>query len=387
MNKQIILASLKARPVRTTVSILAVALEVALILVVVGLTSGAAGETGRRIEGVGADIIVQPPNSSYIFAFNSSPMPLAYGTKLAEIEGVKAVAPILTMVNSKSTGLEVIYGMDPASFDAVSGGLTYLEGRLFREESTPTEIVVDDVYAKSKVEGGWLSQLLQRRTSGLPVGSEVRLLGNTFRISGIVEHGKGSRIFMPLKAAQEMQGFSGNVSMFYVKLHNPDDVHAVIDRIHARPGFSEFKLTPLREFASLMMSDNQGLVDNFYDAVIFVAACIGVLVIFLSMYTTITERTREIGILRSLGASKRLIVTLILEEAFAIAILGVAIGLGSSFIIGRVVQAIFPTVIILIPPEWMLKAAIFAVLSGLIGAVYPSIKAAARDPVEALAYE
>ena len=372
MNSQIIFASLKARPVRTTVSILAVALEVALILVVVGLTSGAAGETGRRIEGVGADILVQPPNSSYIFAFNSSPMPLAYGPKFAETEGVKAVAPILTMVNSKSSGFEVIYGIDPPSFDAVSGGLTYRTGRLFRAESVPTEIVVDDIYAKSKGKG---------------VGDVVRLLGHDFKISGVVEHGKGSRIFMPLKAAQEMQGFTGNVSMFYVKLHNPDDVDAAIDRIHARPGFSEFKLTPLREFASLMMSDNQALIDNFYDAVIFVAACIGVMVIFLSMYTTITERTREIGILRSLGASKGLIITLILEEAFVISILGVFIGLGSSFIIGRIVQAIFPTLIVSIPGDWMVRAAIFAVLSGLVGAVYPSIKAAAHDPVEALAYE
>ena len=136
-----------------------------------------------------------------------------------------------------------------------------------------------------------------------------------------------------------------------------------------------------------MMSDNQALIDNFYDAVIFVAACIGVMVIFLSMYTTITERTREIGILRSLGASKGLIITLILEEAFVISILGVFIGLGSSFIIGRIVQAIFPTLIVSIPGDWMVRAAIFAVLSGLVGAVYPSIKAAAHDPVEALAYE
>src|SRR5262249_17464029 len=133
MNKQIILASLKARPVRTTVSILAVALEVALILLVVGLISGAATETGKRIEGVGADIIVQPPNASYIFALNNSPLRMEYAPIFAKIEGVEAVAPILTMTNSKSTGLEVVYGLDPSSFDAVSGGLRYVKGRLFQE--------------------------------------------------------------------------------------------------------------------------------------------------------------------------------------------------------------------------------------------------------------
>jgi putative ABC transport system permease protein len=381
MNKQIIWASLKARPVRTTVSILAVALEVTMILVVVGLISGAASETGKRIEGVGADIIVQPPNASYIFALNSSPLRIAYAPKFAEFDGVKAVAPILTMTNSKSSGLEVIYGIDPPSFDAVSGGLTYLKGQLFQDRSDPVEVVVDDVYARSKHK---------------EVGDTVKLLDHEFRISGIVEHGKGSRIFMPLRAAQEMQGTEDNVSMFYVKLNNPGRlsgqawdqvVTETIDRMHARPGFSEFKLTALREFATIMLSDSQSLIDNVYNAVIFVATCIGVLVIFLSMYTTITERTREIGILRSLGASKALIVTLILEESLVIAVLGVVIGLGLSFVIGRIVQGILPTLIVEIPADWMLRAAFFAVLSGLVGAIYPSIKAAAHDPVEALAYE
>jgi putative ABC transport system permease protein len=381
MNKQIIWASLKARPVRTTVSILAVALEVAMILLVVGFISGAASETGKRIEGVGADIIVQPPNASYIFALNNSPLRMGYAAKFAEFDGVKAVAPILTMTNSKSSGLEVIYGIDPASFDAVSGGLTYIEGRLFQDRSDPVEVVVDDVYARSKHKG---------------VGEEVKLLDHRFRISGIVEHGKGSRLFMPLRAAQEMQGTEDNVSMLYVKLNNPGHlsgkdwdrvVNETIDRIHARPGFSDFKLTALREFASMMMSDNQSLIDNVYNAVILVAVCIGVLVIFLSMYTTITERTREIGILRSLGASKTLIVTLILEESLVIAFLGVVIGLGLSYVIGRIVEGVNPTLIVAIPPDWMLRAALFAILSGVIGAIYPSIKAAAHDPVEALAYE
>ena len=381
MNKQIIIASLKARPVRTTVSILAVALEVTLILLVVGLISGASTETGKRIQGMGADIIIQPPNASLIFALNSASLKTAYAQKFAEVEGVKAVAPVLTLTNAKSTGLEIIYGIDPLSFDRVTGGFRYIKGGLFREHSDPVEVVVDDRYASAK-----------KKT----VGEEVQLLGHTFKIAGIVEQGKGARLFLPLKAAQEMQGLADYVSMFYVTLNNPKNLTGAewdavvsdgIERIHAKPGFAEFKLTPLREFASLMMTDTQGLIDNVYDAVIFVAACVGVLVIFLSMYTTITERTREIGILRSLGASKRMIVTLILQESLVISLMGVVMGLGLSLLLGRIIQGLFPTLIVSIPPDWMLRATIFALISGLIGAIYPSIKAAAHDPVEALAYE
>src|SRR5439155_24375263 len=113
----------------------------------------------------------------------------------------------------------------------------------------------------------------------------------------------------------------------------------------------------------------------------------GVLVIFLSMYTTITERTREIGILRSLGASKTFIVGLIFQESTFVCILGVILGIGTSLMLGRLLQHVFPTLIVDIQNEWILKSSIFAILSGIIGSFYPSLKAAGQDPVEALAYE
>jgi putative ABC transport system permease protein len=105
------------------------------------------------------------------------------------------------------------------------------------------------------------------------------------------------------------------------------------------------------------------------------------------MYTTITERTREIGILRSLGASKRFIVTLIFQESVVVCILGVVIGLAASFVIAALIKVVFPTLVVEITPAWMLRASWFAILSGIIGSLYPSIKAAAQDPIEALAYE
>src|SRR5262245_37088102 len=130
MKKQMILAGLAARPVRTLVSILAVTLEVTLILVVVGLTTGISEETAKRTQGVGADIMFQPPNSSLILALNSGTMPLALEAKIREVEGVKAVAPVQTLVNS-SSGLEIIYGIDPDKFNDVTGGFIWHKGALF----------------------------------------------------------------------------------------------------------------------------------------------------------------------------------------------------------------------------------------------------------------
>jgi putative ABC transport system permease protein len=136
-----------------------------------------------------------------------------------------------------------------------------------------------------------------------------------------------------------------------------------------------------------MMSNNMPALNAFISSVVFVAVCIGVLVIFLSMYTTITERTREIGILRSLGASKGFIVRLIFQESVAICLAGVVAGIAASFLIARSVSIVYPTLVVLITPGWIAKASAFAVLSGVIGSFYPSLKAAGQDPVEALAYE
>jgi putative ABC transport system permease protein len=366
MNRQMIIASLAARPVRTLVSVMAVALEVALILVVVGLTTGISNETGRRIEGVGADIMLQSPNSSVFLAMNTGTMPASLAQTIAEVEGVKGVAPILTITNSQG-GLDIIYGLEPVSFELVSGGFIWHKGTFF---SAPGEIVVDDWFASAR---------------GVDVGSEVELLNKKFKVAGIVEHGKGARIYMSLQEAQETNGAPGRASLFFIKLDNPDDVDAVRARLDAI--LPTYPARPMREFASLMTSTSMPALDAFIQTVVFVAVCIGVLVIFLSMYTTITERTREIGILRSLGASKRFIVTLIFQESVVVCILGVVIGLAASFVIAALIKVVFPTLVVEITPAWMLRASWFAILSGIIGSLYPSIKAAAQDPIEALAYE
>jgi putative ABC transport system permease protein len=366
MIRKVIIAGLKARPVRTTVSVLAVALEVILILVIIGLANGISSETGKRTEGVGADILLQPPNSSLLLALSPSTMPIAIGDKMRELDRVKAVSPVQTLVNS-SAGLEIIYGIDPDSFTALSSGFLWHKGGLFKG---PDEVVVDDIYAKSK---------------NVNVGDKVELVGHTFTVSGIVEHGKGARLFVSLKTAQDMTGQQGKASLFFIKLNDPEQVQMVIDRI--KQLLPTYSVIPLKEYEKLMMSNNMPALNAFISSVVFIALCIGVLVIFLSMYTTITERTREIGILRSLGASKGFIIALIFQESAAVCLIGVVVGIGASFAIASAIQGVFPTLVVLITPDWMLKASMFAVLSGIIGSFYPSLKAAAQDPVEALAYE
>src|SRR5262245_22472517 len=366
MNKQMIIAGLKARPVRTTVSILAVMLEVVLILVIVGLTTGIAQETAKRTAGVGGEIMVQPPNSSVFLALNSNTMPISIGDEIAKLPAVKAVTPVQVMVNS-GAGLEVIYGLDPQSFDAVSGGFNWIDGGIFKG---PNDIIVDDVWKKSR---------------GIEVGQQVKVLDHVYNVAGIVEHGKGARVFMSFDAMRDLTGQPTRASLFFVKIKNPDQVKEAVGQIgNILPGYT---IRDFKEYESLMSPSNIPGLKAFFDAVLVISLCVGVLVIFLSMYTTITERTREIGILRSLGASKGYIVSLIFQESTLVCAIGVFFGIGSSFLIAAVVEGVSPTLNVVITFGWILRASVVAILSGIIGAFYPSLKAAAQDPVEALAYE
>ena len=146
MIGHMILQNALHRPVRTAITVIAVAIEVMLVIIVVGLTSGLLLDSAKRTEGVGADVMVQPPSASIFMAFSGAPMPISIGSKLQQMEYVQAVAPVLVQFNSVN-GLDIVYGIQPDSFTAVSRGFVMLAGR---ELQDPNDILVDDVYAKGK---------------------------------------------------------------------------------------------------------------------------------------------------------------------------------------------------------------------------------------------
>src|SRR5260370_20766201 len=146
MMGELVVRNLLHRPLRTIVGVLAVAVEVALVVRIVGLTAGLLTETAKRIEGIGADIMLHPPAASIFLGFSGSPMPIKIGDRLAQMRYVQAVAPALLQFNSTG-GVEVIYGVDPENFRAVSGGFVFLKGH---DMEGPDDLLVDDWAAKAK---------------------------------------------------------------------------------------------------------------------------------------------------------------------------------------------------------------------------------------------
>lgn len=354
------------RPLRTLITVIGIAVEVTLVILVVGLTTGLMTESAKRTEGVGADVMVQPPSASIFMAFSGAPMPIAIAKKLEQLNYVQAVAPVLVQFNSVN-GLDIVYGIDKASFDAVSGGFVFLKGHGLEE---PNDILVDDIYARGKK---------------VQVGQTLHILETNFHVAGIVEHGKGARLFVALKTLQEMSGAANKASVFFIKADRTDHAAAVTDECkQLLPGY---EVRPLKDFISLMTSSNIPGLGAFINIMIAIAVAVGFLVIFLSMYTTIIERTREIGVLKSLGASKAYIVEIILSETTLLSLVGFGAGIGLSFLLRYIFISAFPSMTILISPRWVLIAGGIAIVGGLLGASYPAWMASRKDPVEALAYE
>jgi putative ABC transport system permease protein len=354
------------RPVRTAITVIAVAVEVALVIIVVGLTSGLLRDYAKRTEGIGADIMVQPPSASIFMAFSGAPMPISIAGKLRDLNYVQAVAPVLIQFNSVN-GLDLVYGIDPRTFREVSGGFVFYQGHALTQ---PDDILVDDVYARAK---------------NVEVGQILHLLGHDFHVAGIIEHGKGARLFVLMSTLQEMSGARDKASVFFVKCDRTDHTPAVMNEVGEL--LPRYEIRSIKDYMSLMTSTNMPGLGAFIDVMIGIAVCIGFLVIFLSMYTTIIERTREIGVLKSLGASKAYIVRIFLSETALLCFLGAVAGVGLSYLMRMVFLRIYPSLTILITFRWILIAAAIALAGGLLGATYPAWLASRRDPVEALAYD
>src|SRR6266576_1142243 len=361
MMNRMIVGNLVHRPIRSLISIVAVALEVTLILLIVGLSLGILNDTRQRQAGIGADVIVMPPGSSYIVGLTGAPMSIKVGGILAKLPHVEAVAPVVTQISTAGS-LEVIAGIDLPSYESLSNGFHYLKGGPFQG---PDDVMVDDLFAQAK---------------HVKVGDTIEILSHNFRVVGIVSQGKGARKFLPIGTLQDLVGAKDKASLFYLKLDSPANADAVVNEIKNVPGMEKYVATSMVNYLSLMTPSNYPGLRSFINVVIGISVVIGFIVIFQAMYTAVMERTREIGILKSLGASKLYIVNVVLRETSLFTIAGILVGLILTFVIKAVLSERFPTLPFPVEVSWMLYTAALAFIGSLLGALYPAWKAAQKDP-------
>jgi putative ABC transport system permease protein len=193
-------------------------------------------------------------------------------------------------------------------------------------------------------------------------------------------------MFADLATLQDQYGAPGKISVIWAKVDNPANVDAIIDQMKAN-GFKDYGVYSMDQMTSLLSADNIPILKKFTYVVIGIAVIVGFLVVFLSMYTAVLERTREIGILKALGASPQYILGMLLRETMLLAIAGAIAGILMSYGTRYLMDTFVPTMTTVIVKTWWPWAALIAISGSLIGALYPGMKAARQDAIEALSYD
>jgi putative ABC transport system permease protein len=367
VTAKLVRENLKHKPMRSLLSILLIGVPVTLILTLVGLGRGMVADSERRARGSGADIMVRGTNSKAILSQSMATLPEKFLTFFAQQPHVKVVMGVVTHAIELPL---VVNGVDLDRFNEMSGGLRYLSGGGFRERY---DVIVDRYYADQN----------KKR-----VGDTIQIMNRPWQVCGIVEGGKLAHILVQLKVLQELDAANGLLSQIYLKLDDPANTETVIQHLKQLLG-PEYPIWSMEEVASQVREsvNSQGL-NKFVIVIMAIGVVIGFAVVCLAMYMAVLQRTREIGILKSLGSSKGFILQIILLEAQVLGlggtVLGILMSYGARWAIQTFQPASFQMEIVYV---WWPRAALVTLLAATLGALYPGFNAARQDPIEALAYE
>jgi putative ABC transport system permease protein len=364
LNK-LIFANLTHRPVRTLLSVLAIAVEVTMILTLVGVSHGTIDSTKNRARTVGADIMVRPKGSSVMAALSSAPFSDKYLGLLMQQPHVAAVTG--TVVQSVQFP-DSVTGLDFAAFNQMSGGFRYIKGG---DPVNDEDMVVDEDYAQK---------------GHLQIGSKVKLIAHQWSISGIAEGGKLARICVKLKTLQDIVGSPGHLTVIWVKLDDAKLADQVADQLKVT--LDNDQIYSINELMDAYSISNVGMLRDFIWVVIAVATIVGFIVVFMAMYTAVLERTREIGIIKAVGGSSGLVLSILLRETVLLAVLGTLLGIvltyGTQWLMKHSEPASLVQETVYV---WWIYAGAIAIVGSMLGAIVPGIKAVQQDVTEALSYE
>ena len=364
---ELVFANLKTRPFRTAISIVGVALGVVLVVLFTGLARGMTNDMAHRAFNLKAEILFTRAGAMELTSSNAS-VSTAYAPKLLEIEGVAATAPVIRYIspNKKARwGIEQIDGVEWQPF-AQMNEIQIVEGRAAEAFD---EVILDE----RKMQG-----------DKYKLNDTIELFGKPYKIVGVFAPPSGSRIKMSLAAMQDALQAENKCTYILVKIKEGEDADVVARRIdEVLPG-NKINLT--RDLV-IDQQDRVPALNLVLRVLVGLGAFVSTIFVLLSMYTTITERRKEIGILKSLGASKGFIIKVIEGEAFMVGVLGALLGFLVSFIAAYFITKFFDDLQFEFSRGWMQTAVVIAIGGSLFGALYPAWRASDIDPVLVLTNE
>lgn len=246
---------------------------------------------------------------------------------------------------------------------AAAAGNNYLTG------NTATEAILGKTAAESfKAE----------------VGKTISITGEDITVRGILESSEIAAIdytvLLPLDYAQNLFQQPDSVSVVLLTASSVGEVETVASAVKSR--FPKLETMSQKEMAKNIEDTLTGM-DTFFGGINAVAILVAVVVVLVVMFMAVSERTREIGTLRAIGAGKRTILGLIIQESFALSLLGGVLGVP----LGYLMNAVMYKGVIVIEAAEIPQSIVVAVVAGIVGGIYPAWRATRVSPLEALRYE
>jgi putative ABC transport system permease protein len=366
LTGKLVLENLKNRPLRSLLSILLIGVPVTLILTLVGLTQGMLTDSQNRQRGVGADVIIRGSTVTSVINFSGPSIPAGMVDLVQRQPHVKLA---MGVINHPIDLPLFITGIDVPKFNQMTGGFTYDEGGPLQG---PDDILVDRLYAEQH---------------HVHAGQIINLMHHDWHVAGVIQPGKLARLVVEMRTLQDLDGATGKVGQIYVKVDKPGNIDLVTEQLRGLLR-GNYPVNTMAEYTAMYNVSQIQAIKEFTVVVVAIGVVIGIAVVWLSMYMVVLQRTREIGILKALGASKSFILSIILIEAALLGvggtILGIVFSYGAQWLIRTLVPASFQMAIVY---AWWPRVAAITLAAALLGAFYPGLSAARQDPIEALAYE
>jgi putative ABC transport system permease protein len=383
------LESLSANKMRSGLTILGIVIGVAAVIAMVSIGRGAQNTITGSIQGIGTNLIFVLRGGTSDDVRNPQPLTLGDAEAMADPFQAPSVVGVAPELRGQ---VKVTFGGQSAT--------TSIEGQFISEEQ---------ILGRSSVAllGQDVADKLFGRKQGL-VGETVRIEGQPFRVSGVLTSKGGSgfsneddRVIVPLSTAQTRLLRRANrdqVDMIQVEAASASSVtqaQAEISQIlrtrhRTAIGADDFTILTQQDFLSTA-STITNVLTIFLGGIAAISLLVGGIGIMNIMLVSVTERTREIGLRKALGARRMDILIQFLTESAVLSMLGGIIGIALGYLIsygvGRIAAANNTPITPAIGIDTILIATLFSTAVGLFFGLYPANRAAGLQPVEALRYE
>jgi putative ABC transport system permease protein len=396
------LANILHYKLRSVLSSLGIGIGIAMLVTLSGFARGTLGEIGDRWETVDADLIVLPRGwGENVLTLNGPVLSDRFAPQIAQRPGIARVVPVFLTPVQFAGQDQVVAGVDPSQWHTLTGGRTMAQGTLFDRDGAVSDWLYQRLSAPADdnaepldlsgelAERGGMEIVIDTRlaTKGrYKVGDTITAAAHQWRVAGIVPSGAMARVFMPRRTAQYIFGLGGvgKSTLMFVKLAPGADAEAAAADIRrVSPALEVIRLRQYRQ----MLMQKFGIMYRYVDAVNAISLVIAFLFIMVTLYMMVLQRTRDIAILKSCGASSTFILRQVMAESLILTGAGFIVGVGMSLLAARLVEALLPLYTVTITWQWVGIAAGVAACGAAAAALYPAWRATRVDMAQALTLE